>query len=136
MEAAIFFALRIALGAILVSASLQKLRSSSQFISGVAGYGLLPRPVVAPAAITVLLVEAVTGTLLLVNLVPTVAASTAVGLFALFSGVLTISLVRGTDAPCFCFGADEAEPISVAALVRASVWPRSSIRWTPKPAPR
>lgn len=121
MGAAVLFALRIALGTILVSASFQKLRSPRQFISGVAGYDLLPRPVVAPAAMAVLLIEGATGISLLVNFASTFAVLTAVVLFALFCTVLAISLLRRNDVPCFCFGAEQAEPISLAALVRASL---------------
>jgi hypothetical protein len=49
------------------------------------------------------------------------AASAALGLFALFSSVLTVSLIRGTDAPCFCFGAEQMERVSLAALLRAGL---------------
>ena len=121
MSAAVYFAVRIALGGVLVLASVQKLRTLRQFISGLGRYGLLPSRLNAPTAVGVVVLEAVTGVLLLANVAAPIAVSAAVGLFAVFSGVLAISLIRGKEAPCFCFGAEQTEPISFATLFRAAL---------------
>lgn len=115
----ILFALNVALGVILLWASAQKLRTPRQFISGVERYRLVPWFLVLPAGVAVLVAEMATGALLITHLAPKLAASMAIGLFTLFSSVLAIGLVRKSDAPCFCFGAEHAEPISLTSFVRA-----------------
>lgn len=115
------FAVSVALGSVLLWASAQKIRAPREFVRGVAQYGLLPQRATAPASAAVVAVEAVTGALLLSTYAPVIATMMASLVFTLFTAALAISLGRGINAPCYCFGANEAEVISRWSLVRAAL---------------
>jgi uncharacterized membrane protein YphA (DoxX/SURF4 family) len=120
MTAAVtYLVFRTGLGAVCLWAGLEKARGLGTFSHGVAQYRLLPLPLVRPAAAGIVLAELAAGGLLLIGVVPLVAAGLAIALFALFAGALGVSLARSNRGPCHCFGASDAELISPLALIRA-----------------
>jgi uncharacterized membrane protein YphA (DoxX/SURF4 family) len=120
MTAAVtYFVLRVSLGAISLWAGLEKARGLSTFAHGVADYRLLPLRLVRPVAYSIVAAELVVGLLLVAGVLPLLATLGAIGLFAVFAVALGISLARGDNGPCHCFGASDAELISPLALIRA-----------------
>src|SRR5213595_871453 len=100
------------LGGVCLLAGAEKARAPRDFFDGVRRYRLVPAAL-APAAGAVLIgYELVLGGLLIVNLVPMLAAAGAIVLFSVFAAALAVSLARSNRAPCHCFGASELETIS------------------------
>lgn len=99
----------------------------------VAGVGKVARPaewrsqaagmdVAAPVATVVPFVELVLGALLLVQVQRHVVAWAAVGLFAVFTGLIALRLAQGRRPPCACFGSLSVRPIGPGHLARNAVF--------------
>jgi len=114
-----YFVFRIGLGAVSLLAGLEKARAPRDFFEGVRRYALIPGRLAPAAGGALIGAELAIGALLLSGLVPVVAASLAIALFAVFAAALAVSLARSNTAPCHCFGASEVERISLLALLRA-----------------
>ena len=101
--------LRASLGVICLWAGLKKARGLNTFAHGVADYRLLPLRIVRPVAYAIVAAEFAVGLLLVAGALPLLATLGAIALFAMFAVALGISLARGDNGPCHCFGASDAE---------------------------
>lgn len=100
---AVLFA-RVALGLILLIASLTKLLNRKEVIQAVADYKILPHFLTRPFGILLPWMELGTAILLLSGMIPTVAGLLAAILFICFITAILINLLRGRDLNCHCFG--------------------------------
>jgi hypothetical protein len=99
---------RTAVGLVFVLSVIGKLRDLPGFVRAVAGFQLLPRPLVPAAALLFLAGEVIVVGLLLFG-GPFLAAGfgLVLGLLLLFSLALATVLARGLQTPCHCFGASD-----------------------------
>jgi uncharacterized membrane protein YphA (DoxX/SURF4 family) len=111
--------LRVILGLVLLSASVTKLGDFSKFTEIVSAYELLPRRAVTITSYLILLTECSVGICLLMGVRLPWAASTATGIFLLFTGAVTINILRGRkEIACGCFGASSEEHLTWLIVLR------------------
>ncbi len=96
---------RILTGATLLIAGIAKIRNGeSRFLQTIIGFNLVPKLMAVILARYLPWVEVLTGTMLLIGFLSQTAALIAYGLFLLFTGAITASLLRGKDNDCGCLG--------------------------------
>lgn len=96
---------RLVIGFTLIFAGWAKLRNGRvSFLNAVLGYDLIPEGIAVFLARYLPRIEIFTGILLVVGLLSWAAALVAFGLFAVFTGAITISLLRGKENVCGCLG--------------------------------
>ena len=120
-------AFRVVLGTVFIYAALSKLQDPAIFASAVAGYRMLPDPLVAAVAILLPPAELVAGAALILSKWQREAALIILGMLAVFLAGLVQAKVRGLDIGCGCFGADEGETVGDAIvrdilLLAPAVW--------------
>jgi hypothetical protein len=101
---------------VFVAAGVAKLLGRSAFLRTLGTLRWLPPHGARVASVAVPVVELATAALLIVN--PAAGALAALGLTALFTGVVVGEMVAGRKAPCGCFGEVSAAPVGPATLVR------------------
>jgi putative oxidoreductase len=115
--------LRVALGAVFIVASLDKILNPEAFATNIANYRLLPYTVINAIAIMLPWLEVVTGTLLILGV--WIRASTMIvwGLLLAFSIAISQALARGLDISCGCFTTNPvAERMSWWTLIWDLIW--------------
>ena len=103
---------RLGVSVLFAAAGLSKLWRRAEFRDAVAAYDLLPRRMVAPAALTLAAIEVAAAILLLLPAGRLAGAILLGGLLLLFTIAIAINLARGrTDIDCGCwmFGAGQSE---------------------------
>ena len=98
---------RIVLAAVLLYGGLPKLFAPVGFAELISAYGILPDPLVFPAAIILPLGEVLTAIGLLLNY--RWAMISAILLLCLFIVVLSFGISLGLDIDCGCFGPEDHE---------------------------
>ena len=89
----------------LLIAGIAKVRSGqNSFLSAILGFDLVPEGFAKLLSRWLPWLEILTGSFLLVGFMSQEAALVAFGLYLVFSLVIAISLVRGRDNDCGCFG--------------------------------
>jgi uncharacterized membrane protein YphA (DoxX/SURF4 family) len=96
--------LRVALGVMFAVAGALKIGNVDLFASQIAGFQLLPHPLIAPFALFLPFVEVMLGAYLILGLFTRVAAAFAAVQMWLFSAAIASAVVRGLSASCGCFG--------------------------------
>ena len=115
--------LRVALGAVFIVASFDKIQNPEAFATTIANYRLLPYTVVNGIAITLPWLEVVTGTLLALGVWIRANTMIAWGLLLVFSVAIFQALVRGLDISCGCFTTNPAaERMTLWTLVWDLIW--------------
>jgi len=111
----LIFALRLALGGLLLVAGVLKAHDgpTSTAIT-IAGYRLLPQPLVAPLGVALPYAEIMLGAYLAAGLFTRIVAWIAAGQFALFAIAVGSLVVRHIAADCGCFGSALPTPPSWA----------------------
>jgi uncharacterized membrane protein YphA (DoxX/SURF4 family) len=110
--------LRIVIGGVLVAAGALKVGHAGDFASNIAGFRILPQPLVGPMAIGLPFFELGLGLYLLVGLYTRVAAWIAFAEFAVFSAAVASVVIRGIPIACGCFGQGDTAPASWLDVVR------------------
>jgi uncharacterized membrane protein YphA (DoxX/SURF4 family) len=110
--------LRIALGLTFVVAGGLKIGHADIFASQIAGFELLPQPLIAPLALLLPFVEVLVGAYLIVGLFTRAAAVAAAILLAVFDGAIALAVVRGLHASCGCFGPSDQTTTSWGEVAR------------------
>ena len=118
--------LRVALGAVFIVASFDKIQNPEAFATTIANYRLLPYTVVNGIAITLPWLEVVTGTLLALGVWIRANTMLAWGLLLVFSFAISQALVRGLDISCGCFTTD---PVAQRMTLWTLVWDLIWISW-------
>ena len=115
--------LRVALGAVFIVASLDKIQNPEAFATTIANYRVLPYTVINGMAIVLPWLEIVTGTVLVLGV--WIRASTIIvwGLLFAFSVAIIQALFRGLDISCGCFSTNpNAERMSLWTLIWDVIW--------------
>ncbi|MBD5635244.1 MAG: DoxX family membrane protein [Candidatus Eremiobacteraeota bacterium] len=101
----LIFAVRVALGALLLVAGVLKAHDGpAATATTIAGYRLLPPDVVAPLGLALPYVEILLGGYLVAGMFTRVAGWIAAAQFAVFSVAVASLVVRKIPADCGCFG--------------------------------
>lgn len=112
-------ALRGALGLLLVSSAVHKLRDPAGFREALAGYALVPTPALAPAAALVVAAELSIGGCLWLpgaGALPALAAATLLGVY---TSAIALNLARGRrDIDCGCAAPGARRPLGTGLVVR------------------
>ena len=112
----LIFGLRLLLGGLLLVAGVLKAHDGPVLTaSSIAGYRLLPPPVIAPLGVFLPYFEIFLGTYLVLGLFMRVAGIIASLQFALFAGAVATLVVRGIPADCGCLGSGVEHTPFVAA---------------------
>ncbi len=114
---------RVALGAVFIVASLDKIKNPEAFATNIANYRILPYTFINGIAIVLPWLEFVTGTVLVLGV--WIRASTMIlsGMLLAFSIAISQALARGLDISCGCFTTNPvAERMSWWTLIWDLIW--------------
>ncbi|MDE3244711.1 MAG: DoxX family membrane protein [Acidobacteriota bacterium] len=100
---------RIVLAAVMLMAAIPKLMDPPGFAQAVFAYGLLPMALVAPLALTLPWLEALTALGLVLGVARRSAAALILFLMVVFMGGLGFNLAKGNPVDCGCFGASKVQ---------------------------
>jgi uncharacterized membrane protein YphA (DoxX/SURF4 family) len=109
---------RITLGLVFGLSGVMKAGNMPGFTAAVRGFHLLPPRLVAPFAMTVVLLELGAAAALLVGVAVEVALVLSLVLLALFTIALALSLREGQSIACQCFGQLSSHPVSWGSVLR------------------
>jgi uncharacterized membrane protein YphA (DoxX/SURF4 family) len=112
------FIVRVALGGVFLAAGALKIGHFDLFASQIAGFQLLPHPLVAPLALLLPFVEVLLGAYLILGLFTRGAAWFAAFQLALFAAAIGSAVVRGISTSCGCFGPTDATMTSWPEVAR------------------
>lgn len=112
-------ALRSGAALLFLSAAVHKLRDLAGFRAALAGYRLLPRRALAPAAAGLAVAEIAVGAACLVPALAAAACLAGAGLLALYAGAIAFNLARGRRAiDCGCGGPGGRRPLGAGLAFR------------------
>ncbi len=115
--------LRVALGAVFIAASIDKIQNPEAFATTIANYRVLPYTLINGVAILLPWLEFVAGALLVLGV--WIRANTIIvwGLLFAFCIVISQALLRGLDISCGCFSTNpDAERMSLWTLIWDVIW--------------
>ena len=115
--------LRVALGAVFIVSSLDKIQNPEAFATTIANYRFLPYKFINGIAIGLPWLEVITGTFLVLGV--WIRANTMIvwSLLLAFSIAITQALARGLDISCGCFTTNPvAERMSLWTLIWDLIW--------------
>lgn len=118
MIAKILLVVQLAIGTVLLLASVGKWRNPMGFAHGIADYEILPDRLSAAFGLLLIPVETWLAFSHLTGWWISLAAPLGLVMFASFSVAIAINLARGRALPCYCFGDGGSETISVQTLGR------------------
>ena len=114
--------LRLVLGAIFIVAGASKIGHGAEFAAQIAGFRILPQPVIAPMALALPFLEVLLGGYLILGLFTRAAAWIAALLLALFDGAIASAVVRGMTVSCGCFGPNDKTVTTWAEVARDAIF--------------
>ena len=97
------------LAVVMITAAVSKLGDPPGFAQTIFAYGLLPMALVAPLALTLPWLEALTALGLVLGVARRSAAALILALMLAFMGGLGFNLVKGNPVDCGCFGASKVQ---------------------------
>ena len=119
--------LRVALGLVFLAAGALKVGHADVFASEIAGFQLLPHPLIAPLALLLPFLELMIGAYLVVGLFTRFAACLAAAFeMAVFAAAIASAVLRGISTSCGCFGPSDRSHDLVARSRAAILGSRSS----------
>ena len=118
----VVFVLRVVLGAIFLVAGGSKVGHPAEFAAQIAGFRILPEPVIAPMAIALPFLELLLGAYLILGLFTRAAAWIAAALLLAFDGAIASAVVRGMTVSCGCFGPQDKTVTTWAEVARDAVF--------------
>jgi uncharacterized membrane protein YphA (DoxX/SURF4 family) len=98
---------RWVLGAVFIYSGILKLLEPEAFAVLIEAYGIVPDPLLLPAAFSLAFLEVAAGVGLLLDVRGSL--SVIAGLLVLFVTILAYGLWMGLDIDCGCFGSDDPE---------------------------
>lgn len=113
--------LRVLLGGVFVVAGFSKAGHADVFAAQIAGFRLLPQPVIAPLALVLPYLEMLLGGYLIVGLFTRTSAWIAVALLGIFDAAIASAVVRGLTVSCGCFGPNDTTVTTWAEVARDAV---------------
>ena len=118
MRDRVVLVLRIALGAVFLAAGALKVGHADVFASEIAGFQLLPHPLIAPLALLLPFLELMIGVYLVIGLFTRFAAWFAALEMAVFAAAIASAVVRGISTSCGCFGPSDRATTSWPEVAR------------------
>jgi len=118
----VVLALRVVIGGIFIVAGASKIGHAPLFAAQIAGFRILPEPVVAPLAVVLPFLEILLGGYLIVGFFTRVAAWAAVVMLALFDLAIASAVVRGLTVSCGCFGPNDATVTTWSEVARDALF--------------
>lgn len=113
------FICRALLGGVFIYASLDKIVHPEEFARAVANYKVLTSPLLVNlVAVCLPWVELTAGVLLLAGILPRGAATVLAGLTLMFIMLIAVTMIRGIDIECGCFGGSLATKVGLNLLIR------------------
>ncbi len=109
---------RFAIGGVFIASSVGKLLDKAGTAASMARYPFLPRGSGRLISNYFPFVELAVGLLLILGLFTRVAAVGAVGLFLIFTALITYDLTHNKNISCHCFGRFSEEKLTPVAVVR------------------
>lgn len=106
MDAAVF-AVRIAVGGLLLLAGALKIGHSTELAAAIASFRLLPAFVTGPLALALPFFEVLLGGYLVIGLFTRVVATVACAQFIVYAVAVASAVVRHIPAGCGCFGPND-----------------------------
>ncbi len=97
------------LAIVMITAAVSKLGDPPGFAQTIFAYGLLPMTLVAPLALTLPWLEALTALGLVLGVARRSAAALILVLLVIFMGGLGFNLAKGNPVDCGCFGASKVQ---------------------------
>lgn len=111
--------IRILIASVLLAAGIVKLSDRHKFIEVVRNYKLLPQSLVGLVGHLLPIIEIIVSLALLLGLLMPWPMLSAICLFLLFSGAVSINLLRGRSyISCGCFGSGNDQRLSWALVIR------------------
>jgi uncharacterized membrane protein YphA (DoxX/SURF4 family) len=110
-------AAQILIGLVFIAAALPKIGDPESFASAVHNYRLLPMVLENLVAITLPWIELVAGLALILGLRARAGGLIASLMMVVFTIAVAVSLARGLDVECGCFGTGDASRIGLRKLV-------------------
>ena len=114
--------LRIIIGTIFLVAGATKVGHGDLFAAQIAGFRILPQPVIAPLAIALPYLEMLVGAYLVLGLFTRITAWIAVAMLATFDLAIASAVVRGLVVSCGCFGPNDATVTTWSEVARDAVF--------------
>jgi uncharacterized membrane protein YphA (DoxX/SURF4 family) len=115
--------LRVALGAVFIVASLDKIQNPEAFATNIANYRILPYIFINGIAIVLPWLEVLTGAVLVLGVWTKASTVIVSGLLLAFSIAISQALARGLDISCGCFTTNPvAERMSWWTLIWDLIW--------------
>ena len=108
--------LRIVLGIIFIYAAIEKISDPAAFSNSINNYKLLPLSLVNLFAITLPWIELSAGLLLLFGVNVKENSTIISAMLVVFFIAISISLARGLDIDCGCFGTSDGAKVSLIKL--------------------
>jgi uncharacterized membrane protein YphA (DoxX/SURF4 family) len=105
--------LRVLLGLIFIFAAIEKIAIPENFSVSIANYKLFPSEFINIPAIIIPWIELISGILLLLGISVKENSAIITCLLCVFTIVITISLFRGLNIDCGCFGTTYGEQIGL-----------------------
>ena len=118
--AALTLAVRLILAAVFAVAGIAKLMDRDAARQAVRAFDV-PRPLVAPVAIILPLMELAVATALVITATAVAGASGALALLVVFLAGIMVTMARGKQPDCQCFGQIHRAPIGWKTLARNGV---------------
>ncbi|MGD9344855.1 MAG: MauE/DoxX family redox-associated membrane protein [Candidatus Aminicenantes bacterium] len=100
----ILWIIRLAVGGIFIWAGLLKVADPLEFAQDIANYRILSRDLSFLIALVLPWLEILCGVLVIIGIFRTASALLLSGLLSLFLLLITVTLIRGLDVNCGCFG--------------------------------
>jgi uncharacterized membrane protein YphA (DoxX/SURF4 family) len=114
-------AFRFYIGGIFIYASVYKINYPAEFADSIASYELVPYWAVGVMAVIMPWVELICGVLVIAGIRPKASILILMGLMALFTVAIVVTLVRGVPIGCGCFHSLE-DQISWRTFFRDVAW--------------
>jgi len=100
-------AARVVLGGLLLATGVLKLGHPVELAAAIAGFRLLPEPLVGPLALALPYFEMLLGAYLVAGLFVRAAACIAAAQFSLYAAAIASAVLRHIPADCGCFGPND-----------------------------
>ncbi|OGU77463.1 MAG: hypothetical protein A2V93_00195 [Ignavibacteria bacterium RBG_16_34_14] len=108
---------RLILGFIFIYAGMEKISDPESFARAINNYKLLPFSLINIAALILPWIEVTTGILLIFGIIVKENAFIISALVGIFMITITISLLRGLNIDCGCFGTAGGSKIGIQKLI-------------------
>jgi uncharacterized membrane protein YphA (DoxX/SURF4 family) len=110
--------LRVAIGAIFIVAGISKIGHAGIFAQEIAGFRLLPAPLIAPLAVGLPFFELLLGAYLVIGLYTRIAAVVGTVQLVIFAAAIASAVLRGMSVSCGCFGPNDITTTSWPEVAR------------------